>query len=96
MPEVEKIEFSGAILEGECYLRAFDVTSALRHAIEFYEDLIAKAPETPAEGHEVEWLTSLSGWACAIEVLQAEADAYDVAAMSFLADPDNAEDDEDA
>lgn len=94
MQEVEKIEFSGAVLEGEVFLRAFDVTQALRHAIAYYEDLIEQAPDEPAEGEEKQWYASLVSWASAVEVLTAEADAYDVAAFDFLAQHEDDEDED--
>jgi hypothetical protein len=94
MPEVEKVEFSGAVLEGEVYLRAYDVTHALRGAIDYYTELIDNAADEAPEGSETEWYTSLVCWSSIIEALTAEADAYDVASMEFLAQHED-EDDED-
>jgi len=77
---VETFQFHGAISDdGEVYIRAIDMTGMFRATIAHFTALFVALEDVEGEDRD----TGIS-LVAAIQVLQQESDAVDVAAMDFL------------
>ncbi len=83
--EVEEIEFSGAMLNGEVYLRALDVVASLRATAAFCGRMVDEADEEDLDREDYAEVVAFE----ALRVMfEQEADSIDVVCMHFINDED--------
>lgn len=79
-PVVETFQFHGCVSDdGDVYIRAFDMCGMFRSSIAHFTALFLALPDVDGADRD----TGIS-LVAAIQVLQQECDAVDVAAMDFL------------
>ena len=77
---VDTFTFSGFICDdGDVYLKASDLTAMFRSSIAYYTDLFTALEDVDGEDRD-----SGISLVAAIQVLEQESDAIDVACMDFL------------